>query len=156
MWSDNWPCSYPRRGSNRRELIKPDGLLLSAVAEPRIGVMYRFLIKTHPQAATSLRLSLSASRPSSGRQLIWQLAVWNASVPPVWMHRRETRVRYKTPEDAPKIREELSAQKKTCKPIYFRRCNAIFFHPKSIPGYVLLNSFFLHYFTACCIKRKTR
>jgi len=41
----------------RRELIKPDGLLLSAVAGPRIAVMYRFLIKTHPRAATSLRLS---------------------------------------------------------------------------------------------------
>lgn len=57
MRSDNWPCSYPRRGPNRRELIKPDGLLLSAVAEPRIDVIYRFLIKINPRAATSLRLS---------------------------------------------------------------------------------------------------
>jgi len=58
MRPDNWSCSlYPRRGPNRRELIKPNGLLLSAVAKPRIDVMYRFLIKTYPRAATSLRLS---------------------------------------------------------------------------------------------------
>lgn len=64
MRPDNWPCSYPRRGPNRRELIKLDGLLLSAVAEPRIDVMYRFLIKINPRAATSLRLSQPLVKPA--------------------------------------------------------------------------------------------
>lgn len=146
MRPDNWPCSYPRRGPNRRELIKPDGLLLSAVAEPRIGVMYRFLIKTHPRAATSLR---SLSRPSSNRQLIWQLAIrgGNASVPPVRTHRGETVFDM----GFPKMRRryvKLSVQKETHNKYVFAGATRYSFHLtiRSIPK-TLLRSFWNSFFS---------